>query len=53
MTQAELARKIGIRPSTINEMYNETIERINLDYLSRICKVLNCEAEDLFQYIPD
>ncbi len=45
MTQAELARKTGIRPSTINEMYNETIERINLDYLSRICKVLNCEVE--------
>ncbi len=53
MTQAELARKTGIRPSTINEMYNETIERINLDYLSRICKVLNCEVEDLLQYIPD
>lgn len=53
MTQAELARKTGVRPSTINEMYNETIERINLDYLSRICKVLNCEVEDLLQYISD
>lgn len=53
MTQAELARKTSIRPSTINEMYNETIERINLDYLSRICKVLNCEVEDLLQYISD
>ncbi len=53
MTQAELAKKTGIRPATINEMYNETIERINLSHLSLICKVLECEVEDILQYIPD
>ena len=53
MTQSELAKKTGIRPATINEIYNETIERINLEHLSKICEVLNCELEDLLQYIPD
>lgn len=33
MTQAELARKTGIRPATINEMYHEFIERINSSIL--------------------
>ena len=50
MTQAELAQKTGIRPATINEYYNELAERINLDYLSRICEVLDCRIEDVLEY---
>lgn len=53
ITQAELAKKTGIRPATINEMYHELIERVNLDYLSRICEVLDCEVEDILKYVPD
>lgn len=53
MTQSELAKKTGIRAATINSIYNETIERINLEHLSKICEVLNCEVTDLLQYIPD
>ena len=53
MTQIDLARKTGIRPATINEIYNETIERINLEHLSKISEVLECDVEDLLQYIPD
>lgn len=51
-TQADLARKTGIRPSTINDMYHELCERINLDYLDRICTVLNCDITELLVYIP-
>lgn len=29
MTQADLARMTGIRPSTINELYHEITERVN------------------------
>ena len=39
ITQAELANKTNIRPATINEMYHELIERINLEHLNSICKV--------------
>ncbi|MEA5085119.1 hypothetical protein SDC9_137912 [bioreactor metagenome] len=53
MTQAELSQKTGIRPATINYIYNETIDRINLTHLSKICEVLGCVVEDLLQYIPD
>lgn len=53
MTQLELSQKTGIRPATINYIYNETIDRINLNHLSKICEVLGCEVEDLLQYIPD
>ncbi len=53
ITQAELSRKTGIRPAIINEIYHETIERINLKYISKICEVLDCRVNDLMEYIPD
>lgn len=51
-TQADLARRTGIRPSTINEMYNELCERVNLEYLDRICNVLNCDLSEILVYTP-
>lgn len=53
LTQADLARKTGIRPTTINEMYHELVERVNLDHLDKICEVLDCKIEDLLEYIPN
>ena len=34
-------------------MYHELVERVNLDYLSSICKVLDCKVEDILEYLPD
>lgn len=52
ITQAELARKTGIRPATINEMYHEFSVRVNLEHLDKICEVLNCDITELLEYIP-
>ena len=52
MTQAELARRTGIRPATINEIYHELIERINLEHIDKICETLGCDISDLFKYEP-
>lgn len=52
-TQADLARKTGIRPSTINEMYHEICERVNLEHLDLICEALNCDLSDIVIRIPD
>ena len=53
ITQAELAKKTGIRAATINEYYHELVERVNLDYLSRICEVLDCDITEILEYIPN
>lgn len=53
MTQADLSRKTGIRAATINEIYNEFSERINLEHLDKICEVLGCELSELIQRVPD
>lgn len=51
MTQAELARKTGIRPNTINEMYWELIERVNLNHIEMICKTLDCSIGELLEIV--
>lgn len=45
--QADLARATGIRPATINELYNELTDRVNLEHLDLICKALDCDISDI------
>ena len=52
-TQADLARKTGIRPSTIGEMYHELIERVNLEHLDLICEALDCELDEIIIRVPN
>lgn len=52
-TQADLARKTGIRPTTINEMYHEIIERVNLEHLDLICEALDCDLSEILVRIPN
>ena len=52
-TQAKLARMTGIRPSTINDLYNELAERVNLEHLDLICEALDCDLDELIVRIPN
>ena len=52
-TQADLARATGIRPSTINEMYHELCERVNLEHLDLICEALDCELSEIVIRVPN
>lgn len=52
-TQADLARKTGIRPTTINEMYHELCERVNLEHLDLICEALDCELDEILVRVPN
>lgn len=52
-TQADLARKTGIRPTTINELYHEMAERVNLEHLDLICEALGCELNEIIIRIPN
>lgn len=53
VTQAELAKKTGIRPNTITDMYHNMAERVNLVYLDRICEALNCELDEILVRTPN
>lgn len=48
-----MARRTGIRPTTINELYNEIAERVNLSHLDLICEALNCDITDILVRVPN
>lgn len=48
-TQADLARKTGIRPTTINDLYHEMAERVSLEHLDLICEALGCDLPSLIR----
>ncbi|MDD2979508.1 MAG: helix-turn-helix transcriptional regulator [Hespellia sp.] len=52
-TQADLARKTGIRPTTISELYHEMVDRVNLDHLDLICEALECDLDELIVREPN
>lgn len=51
-TQADLARKTGIRPNTISEIYNEMADRVSLEHLDKICAALDCELSEIIVRVP-
>lgn len=53
ITQAELSKKAGIRAATINELYHDIARGISFEQLDRICEVLNCSTDELFEYVPN
>nr|DAY55154.1 MAG TPA: Cro/C1-type HTH DNA-binding domain protein [Caudoviricetes sp.] len=52
-TQADLARATGIRPYTINELYHDLCERVNLEHLDLICEALDCDLSEIIERIPN
>ena len=52
LTQADLARATGIRPSTISDYYNEVTDRINLEHFDLICEALDCDLNELLVREP-
>ncbi len=53
MSRKDLSDVANIRPNTVSALYNETIKRIDVEMLNRLCKVFNCQISDLLEYVPD
>ncbi len=51
-TQADLARKTGIRAATINDLYHEMAERVSLEHLDLICEALGCDLDEIIVRVP-
>lgn len=53
ITQAELAKKTGIRPNTINDLYHNVADRVGLEQLDKICEALQCDLTEIIEYSPN
>ena len=47
MTQAELAARTGIRPSTICDICGNSCTFLKLEHIEKICDVLGCKVQDI------
>ena len=53
ISQAECARRTELSPVTINALYHDEWEQIARPTIDKLCKGLDCEVSDLFEYTPD
>ena len=53
MTQKELAQRTSVRPPTISAIVNNTIKEVPISVLDKMCRELNCNVGDLFEYVED
>lgn len=51
ITRNRLRTLTGIKYEVINRYYQaNTVEWVDLDFLAKVCYVLNCRVEDLLEY---
>ena len=53
MTQKELAQRTSVRPPTISAIANNTIKEVPISVLDKMCRELNCNVGDLFEYVEE
>lgn len=53
ITITEVAKSTGMSASTISNIYNEKVKRLDFDTLEKLCEFFNCNIEDIIEYIPD
>ena len=51
ITQADLRKKAGLAPATFTKLRKN--QEVNLSVLLRIAEVLNCNAGDMMDFLPD
>lgn len=53
MSVTELSEKVGITMANISVLKNGRAKAVKLDTLNKICRTLDCQPGDLFEYVPD
>ena len=54
ITRNKLRTLTGVKYEVIDRYYkNKNIERVDLDFLAKVCFVLNCDISDLLEYKKD
>lgn len=52
MSSTELAEKIGITTANLSILKTNKAKAIRFSTLEEICKALNCQPADIFEYVP-
>lgn len=52
ISKNKLSHRAEMQRSQINHYCNNEITRLDIDVLSRLCTVFECEISDLLEFIP-
>ena len=52
ISKNKLSHRAEMQRSQINNYCNNSITRLDIDVLARICTVLDCAISDLLEYVP-
>ena len=53
MRVSDLAERVGITLANVSILKNGHAKAIRVDTLNKLCKALDCQPGDLFEYVPD
>jgi DNA-binding Xre family transcriptional regulator len=48
-----VAKKAGLSYEAVQRLHNGTSKRVALVTIDKLCQVLECDADDLFEYVPE
>ena len=51
ISKNKLSQRAEMQRTQINRYCNNTITRLDVDVLARLCTVLNCEISDLLEFV--
>ena len=53
MRVSELSKLTGISQNALNKIYHNKTKGVDFDTLNKICNVLKCNSQELFEFSPD
>ena len=53
MSVTELTEKLGITMANVSILKNGKAKAVRIETLNKLCKALDCQPGDLFQYVED
>ena len=53
MRVSELADRVGLTLANVSILKNGHAKAVRVETLNKLCKVLDCQPGDLFEYVPD
>lgn len=52
ISKNKLSQRAEMQRTQLNNYCNNTISRLDIDVLGRLCTVLKCEIGDLLEFVP-
>lgn len=52
MSKNKLSHRAEMQRTQLNNYCNNTVTRLDIDVLARLCTVLGCEIGDLLEFVP-